>query len=59
MLSRLEQHGCSTSALKHVLRTLDVIHLASALSVRDELTTFCCYDRRLLDAAGLVHAPDT
>lgn len=43
------------------LRTLDAIHLASALSVRDELAAFCCYDRRLLDAAehaGLpVHAP--
>ena len=43
------------------LRTLDAIHLASALSVRDELTAFCCYDRRLLDAAGdaglPVHAP--
>lgn len=43
------------------LRTLDAIHLASALLVRDELTAFCCYDRRLLDAAedaGLpVHAP--
>lgn len=43
------------------LRTLDAIHLASALYVRDELTAFCCYDRRLLDAAseaGLpVHAP--
>lgn len=44
------------------LRTLDAIHLASALSVRDELTAFCCYDQRLLDAAkdaGLpIHAPD-
>ena len=43
------------------LRTLDAIHLASALYVRDELTAFCCYDRRLLDAAGEaglpVHAP--
>ncbi|MGH8574867.1 MAG: type II toxin-antitoxin system VapC family toxin [Gammaproteobacteria bacterium] len=43
------------------LRTLDAIHLASALSVRDELTAFCCYDLRLLDAAGdaglPVHAP--
>ncbi len=43
------------------LRTLDAIHLASALSVRDELTAFCCYDRRLLDAAGdaglPIHAP--
>ncbi|MGH8922145.1 MAG: type II toxin-antitoxin system VapC family toxin [Actinomycetes bacterium] len=45
------------------LRTLDAIHLASALSVRDELTAFCCYDQRLLDAAGdaglPVHAPGT
>jgi predicted nucleic acid-binding protein len=43
------------------LRTLDAIHLASALSVRDELTAFCCYDHRLLDAAkeaGLpIHTP--
>ncbi|HEU0088360.1 MAG TPA: type II toxin-antitoxin system VapC family toxin [Pseudonocardiaceae bacterium] len=43
------------------LRTLDAIHLASALSVRAELTAFCCYDRRLLDAAGdaglPVHTP--
>ncbi|MGH3977425.1 MAG: type II toxin-antitoxin system VapC family toxin [Pseudonocardiaceae bacterium] len=45
------------------LRPLDAIHLASALSVRDELTAFCCYDRRLLDAAGdaglPVHVPGT
>lgn len=45
------------------LRTLGAIHLASALSIRDELTAFCCYDRRLLDAAedaGLsVYAPGT
>ncbi len=45
------------------LRTLGAIHLASALSVRDEVTAFCCYDRRLLDAAGdaglPVHAPGT
>jgi predicted nucleic acid-binding protein len=39
------------------LRTLDAIHLASALSVRDELTAFCCYDRRLLDAAGSAGLP--
>lgn len=43
------------------LRTLDAIHLASALSVRDELSAFCCYEHRLLDAAknaGLpVHTP--
>jgi len=39
------------------LRTLDAVHLASALSVRDELTAFCCYDRRLRDAAGEVGLP--
>ena len=45
------------------LRTLDAIHLASALSVRDELIAFCCYGQRLLDAAGAtglpVYAPGT
>jgi hypothetical protein len=33
------------------LRTLDAIHLASALSLNDELTSFVCYDARLTDAA--------
>ncbi|MDQ4010948.1 MAG: type II toxin-antitoxin system VapC family toxin [Actinomycetota bacterium] len=45
------------------LRTLDAIHLASALSVREELIAFCCYNRRLLHAAGdaglPVYAPGT
>jgi len=45
------------------LRTLDAVHLASALAVQDELTAFCCYDQRLLEAAGAVglpvHAPGT
>lgn len=41
----------------NTLRTLDAIHLASALSVRDELTAFCCYDRRLLDAAREARLP--
>ncbi len=39
-----------------VLRTLDAIHLASALSIRIELTAFVAYDNRLLaaaEAAGL------
>src|SRR5664279_649278 len=34
-----------------VLRTLDAIHLASALSIRIELTAFVAYDNRLLAAA--------
>ena len=43
------------------LRTLDAIHLASALSVAAGLDGFIAYDRRLIDAArasGLdVHSP--
>lgn len=38
------------------LRTLDAIHLASALSLGDDLGAFCCYDGRLsadAEAAGL------
>ena len=34
-----------------LLRTLDAIHLASALSIRVDLTAFVAYDHRLLDAA--------
>jgi uncharacterized protein len=33
------------------LRALDAIHLASALSVVDELDAFVCYDHRLAGAA--------
>lgn len=33
------------------LRTLDAVHLASALSLGVELTGFVCYDTRLADAA--------
>ena len=29
------------------LRSLDAIHLASALSLGDDLGAFCCYDLRL------------
>lgn len=39
-----------------LLRALDAIHLASALSLGDDLDAFCCYDRRLIadaEAAGL------
>lgn len=34
-----------------MLRSLDAIHLASALSVGDDLTAFVAYDLRLIDAA--------
>lgn len=33
------------------LRTLDAIHLASALSIRPDLTAFVAYDNRLVAAA--------
>jgi hypothetical protein len=34
-----------------LLRTLNAIHLASAMSIRNELTAFVAYDNRLLTAA--------
>ena len=37
----------ATDAGEPLLRTLDAIHLASALSIRDELTAFVAYDSRL------------
>lgn len=35
-----------------LLRSLDALHLASALSVATELTAFVAYDRRLMTAAA-------
>ena len=43
-----------------LLRTLDALHMASAVLLSDELTTFIAYDQRLASAAqvaGLVVAP--
>lgn len=34
-----------------LLRSLDALHLVSALAVRDELTAFVAYDQRLVEAA--------
>jgi predicted nucleic acid-binding protein len=34
------------------LRSLDAIHLASALSVRDEISSFIAYDHHLTEAAS-------
>lgn len=39
------------------LRSLDAIHLASALLIRDELDAFVSYDDRLLDAASALGMP--
>jgi uncharacterized protein len=35
----------------NVLSTLDAIHVASAMSVRDDLTALVSYDKRMLAAA--------
>lgn len=35
-----------------MLRSLDAIHLASALSIRAEITAFVAYDHRLAEAAS-------
>ncbi|MEO8888218.1 MAG: type II toxin-antitoxin system VapC family toxin [Jatrophihabitantaceae bacterium] len=39
------------------LRSLDSIHLASALSVRSELSAFVAYDMRLISAAEAAGLP--
>ena len=39
------------------LRSLDAIHLASALQLADHLTAFIAYDHRLADAAEAVGLP--
>lgn len=36
------------------LRSVDAIHLATALSLGKDLGAFCCYDRRLLAEAASV-----
>lgn len=41
------------------LRTLDAIHLASAVLLRDELTAFVAYDHRLAAAAQAAGLPTT
>lgn len=40
-----------------ILRTLDAIHIASALVIREELEAFVAYDERLLEAARLAGIP--
>jgi uncharacterized protein len=41
----------------NVLRTLDAIHVASAMSIRDDLTALVSYDKRMLAAAQEVGLP--
>jgi predicted nucleic acid-binding protein len=39
------------------VRSLDAIHLGTALHIRSELTSFVTYDKRLLDAAQVAGLP--
>jgi predicted nucleic acid-binding protein len=39
------------------VRSLDAVHLATALSIRRTLTSFVTYDKRLLDAAAAAGLP--
>lgn len=39
------------------LRSLDAIHLATALALREELEAFIAYDERLLEAASALGLP--
>jgi predicted nucleic acid-binding protein len=50
---------CATAAAIHppLLRTLDAIHLASALALGPELDAFVTYDDRLAEAARAIGLP--
>ena len=39
------------------LRSLDALHLASAVAIQDHLQTFVAYDERLLKAARAIRLP--
>ncbi len=58
-LVELDSAVRSSAALvdPHLLRTLDAIHLASALSVQEHLDAFVTYDRRLAEAAAAIGLP--
>jgi uncharacterized protein len=58
LLGRLESIELTDDVLERAttitppsMRSLDAIQLASALLIREDLTAFVAYDRRLLDAA--------
>ncbi len=40
-----------------MLRTLDAIHIATALAVGDDLESIVTYDERMIDAARLIGLP--
>jgi predicted nucleic acid-binding protein len=49
-LSRVIAESAGT-VTPHGLRSMDAIHLASALAIRNDLDAFVAYDKRLLAAA--------
>lgn len=49
----LEIRLCAQAVQPATVRSLDAIHLATALKLRDRLTAFVTYDTRLADAARL------
>jgi len=59
LLNEMQQLPMTTELLdaagriSQPLRSLDAIHLASALRIRDSLHAFVAYDKRLLQAAEL------
>jgi predicted nucleic acid-binding protein len=49
--------GLASTLQPAALRTLDAIHLASAMGLADQLDAFVTYDDRLADAARMVGLP--
>jgi uncharacterized protein len=47
----------AASLQPQALRSLDAVHLASALTLGARLTAFVCYDARLNSAAEALHLP--
>ena len=52
-----ELHFGRSAARLHILRTLDAIHLAAAVSLRSSLSAFVTYDKRLAAVAQEVGLP--
>ena len=66
LLTRVGQIGVSHGVVEgasrlpdRMLRSLDAIHLATALLLGDELSAFVAYDKRLLATAREHHLPAT
>jgi predicted nucleic acid-binding protein len=64
VMRRVQRIGMSVDLLDtaatippQLLRSSDAIHLATALTIRRDLTAFVAYDKRLLAAAGEIGLP--